>query len=121
MRDMVTHGPGLALLALAASLTGAACGHPKSDLAPTPDARLPSARETLFTSVPEPSGPRCRWGGTKTGTGLDLNGNGVLERQEIVTISYACQARSNRPALAGRQGSSPSSPRPEARGPRPFP
>lgn len=103
MRDMVTHGSRLALLALAASLAGAACGHPKSDLARAPDARLSSPRETLFTSVPEPAGPRCRWGGTKTGTGPDLNGNGVLERQEILTITYACEARRARPALAGRR------------------
>jgi hypothetical protein len=44
----------------------------------------------LTTSVPEPAGARCPRGGVKMGTGPDMNGNGVLERLEIVTISYAC-------------------------------
>jgi hypothetical protein len=54
--------------------------------------------------VPEPAGTRCRWGGVKTGTGPDLNGNGVLERQEVTTITYACtERRAPRPAFAARR------------------
>jgi hypothetical protein len=110
MRDMVTSAARLSAVAFACAtglaLGAAACGHPTARQgAPTPDARITQAEHvSLYTSVPEPAGTRCRWGGVKTGTGPDLNGNGVLERQEVTTITYACtERRAPRPAFAARR------------------
>jgi hypothetical protein len=103
---MVTPGSHLSFVAFACatglSIGAAACGHPTArHHTPTPDARSTVEHLSLYTSVPEPAGVNCRWGGVKTGTGPDLNGNGVLERQEVATITYACTARRTpRPALA---------------------
>jgi hypothetical protein len=100
---MVTLGKIGSTIALAAC---AACGHPNAtDRGPAPDALAPiAAAEMLYTSVPEPVGARCPHGGLKTGTGPDLNGNGVLERGEITTVSFTCHTRRRapRPALAAR-------------------
>lgn len=94
---MVTLRSGLAFVAVVACLSGmpASCGRPDAaelgSLAPTPAPPPVTEWPTLTTSVPEPEGARCPKGGVKIGTGADMNGNGVLERQEIVTISYACR------------------------------
>jgi hypothetical protein len=40
--------------------------------------------------APEPAGPHCAQGGKVVRTGLDLNDNGELEANEVVTTEYAC-------------------------------
>lgn len=86
---MVTLRVGLAFVAMAVS--PASCGSAGTgELAPTPEPPLATSHLTLTTSVAEPASARCPMGGLKFGTGRDTNGNGVLERQEIVTIFYRC-------------------------------
>lgn len=38
----------------------------------------------------EPMGPNCNNGGIKIRTGPDLNNNGILENEEISSVSYSC-------------------------------
>lgn len=89
----------LAFVVVGGCLTdmAASCGRPEAadlgSLAPSPEPLPVTEWPTLTTSVPEPEGARCARGGVKIGTGADMNGNGVLERLEIVTISYACNPR----------------------------
>jgi len=46
----------------------------------------------LVTSIPEPAGPNCPYGGTKVSVGLDADGNGVLDASEVKATgtSYIC-------------------------------
>jgi hypothetical protein len=53
----------------------------------------------LVTSAPEGPSAACPRGGVKIGAGLDTNGNGVLERPEVTSISYECNGASGRPGL----------------------
>ena len=45
---------------------------------------------TLVETVPEPDGAHCSNGGTKTTSGLDANGDGILETSEVTNTSYVC-------------------------------
>lgn len=38
----------------------------------------------------EPAGPNCPHGGTAVRTGIDTNGNGVLEESEVTSTQYVC-------------------------------
>jgi hypothetical protein len=64
------------VLALAAS-----CG-------PTPQPSEPGA--TLTRQDPEPAGANCAYGGTAVRIGVDDNGDGVLEDNEIDSTQYVC-------------------------------
>ena len=45
---------------------------------------------TLINVVTEPAGPNCNAGGQAIQTGLDTNGDGVLEPGEVKSTSYVC-------------------------------
>jgi OmcA/MtrC family decaheme c-type cytochrome len=45
---------------------------------------------TLTVTTPEPAGANCASGGTKVQVGLDKNGNGVLDADEVTATSYVC-------------------------------
>jgi OmcA/MtrC family decaheme c-type cytochrome len=50
---------------------------------------------SLVLTVPEPPGPNCPFGGTKIETGLDSNGNGVLDANEVnpALTTYVCNTQ----------------------------
>lgn len=45
---------------------------------------------SLIDMIPEPQGDNCINGGFKISTGIDLNGNGILEENEIQNVDYLC-------------------------------
>ena len=45
---------------------------------------------TLVSVIPEAAGENCPTGGSKVEAGLDTNGNGVLDPDEVTSISYVC-------------------------------
>lgn len=48
--------------------------------------------QALITTKPEPPGVNCAIGGTRIDSGLDTNGNGVLDDAERTSSSYVCAA-----------------------------
>ncbi|MFL6625540.1 MAG: WD40/YVTN/BNR-like repeat-containing protein [Vitreoscilla sp.] len=46
--------------------------------------------DSLLSTVAEPSGANCQWGGMKTTSGLDANRNHVLDASEIASTTYVC-------------------------------
>ena len=61
-----------------------------------PDARIAqdgTSQEQALTRIdPEPDGVNCPAGGYAVYTGLDANGDGVLQDSEIASTSYICNA-----------------------------
>lgn len=53
----------------------------------------------LVATTPEPPGANCAAGGVAIKSGLDTNGNGVLDEAEVTSTSYACNGPSGRTAL----------------------
>ena len=47
---------------------------------------------SLILMTPEPPGSHCAFGGEKIQTGIDLNGNGVLDANEVQETAYVCSA-----------------------------
>jgi len=52
--------------------------------------RLVKQHPPLTWLEPEPVGPHCAHGGHAVHTGLDLNGDGVLDGDEVTATTYAC-------------------------------
>jgi len=50
----------------------------------------PGGHDSLAASVPEPAGAHCAFGGTRTSTGLDANGDGTLAATEVTSTTYVC-------------------------------
>jgi hypothetical protein len=50
----------------------------------------PPDKTALVRLDPEPSGPSCSAGGTAVKSGLDLDGDGKLEDNEVTSTKYAC-------------------------------
>ncbi|MBM7116177.1 DUF7151 family protein [Archangium primigenium] len=48
--------------------------------------------QVLLRLDPEPIGTQCTYGGTKVRNGLDDNGNGVLEEDEVVQTQFVCSS-----------------------------
>ncbi len=57
----------------------------------------------LINTTTEPAGVNCANGGTKIETGLDANGNGILDQSEVNTnlTNYVCNLQSNGNSLGG--------------------
>lgn len=49
-------------------------------------------RESLLTFAAEGAGGSCAYGGQRVQSGLDLNGNGMLDAAEVTTTAYVCTA-----------------------------
>jgi len=47
-------------------------------------------KDALVSVAAEPAGNNCDNGGSRIDSGLDQNGNGVLDETEVQTTSYAC-------------------------------
>jgi photosystem II stability/assembly factor-like uncharacterized protein len=45
---------------------------------------------SLLATVAETAGANCQWGGTKTTSGVDTNGNHVLDVSEVTSTTYVC-------------------------------
>ena len=50
---------------------------------------------TLIATSPEPEGVNCPNSGTKIDAGLDVNGNGALDSEEIDSTDYICDGGSS--------------------------
>ncbi len=48
--------------------------------------------QVLLRLDPEPIGTQCTYGGTKVRNGLDNNGNGALEEDEVVQTQFVCSS-----------------------------
>jgi len=46
--------------------------------------------QALVDVVEEPAGPHCANGGEQIRSGVDTNGNGVLDANEVTQVSYVC-------------------------------
>jgi hypothetical protein len=49
-----------------------------------------SGHNSLMSMVAEPAGANCTYSGTKVNSGVDTNGNGVLDTAEVTATSYVC-------------------------------
>lgn len=49
--------------------------------------------DSLIHSINEPPGSNCRYGGVRIESGLDQDGNALLDTNEVSDVSYACGAR----------------------------
>jgi len=45
---------------------------------------------SLIAETPEPAGVNCTYGGVKVTSGIDANGDGILEAGEVQATSYVC-------------------------------
>jgi len=59
---------------------------------------------TLASTVAEPAGVHCAYGGQKISSGLDANGNGVLDAGEVAGTSYVCNGAPGSSGPAGAAG-----------------
>jgi len=58
----------------------------------------------LVALLPEPPGANCAEGGTQVDSGLDANGDGVLETSEISAVAYVCNGVTGPQGPVGPQG-----------------
>ncbi len=75
-----------------------ACGGSAADGMP--------GKSALSSLTPEPAGADCPAGGTRVATGLDLDGDGVLDTSEVKSSQLLCNGKD---AAGGKDGSGPSS------------
>jgi alpha-tubulin suppressor-like RCC1 family protein len=61
----------------------------------------PTGPKSLVASAPEPIGANCFNGGRKETTGLDTNGNGVLDTAEVLHTSFVCNGGMTATGLHG--------------------
>ena len=54
---------------------------------------------TLISTAEEPPGPNCPAGGFIVSSGLDLDGNGVLEPEEVTATEYVCNGEDGQDGL----------------------
>ncbi|MBU1537941.1 VCBS repeat-containing protein [Myxococcota bacterium] len=59
---------------------------------------------TLVWVTPEPNGTNCPEGGQKVETGLDDNGDGTLDSEEVSTLVYLCHGEGGAEGTAGPTG-----------------
>lgn len=49
-----------------------------------------NGHDSLLSTVAEPSGTNCQWGGMRTAAGVDANDNHVLDASEVASTTYVC-------------------------------
>jgi hypothetical protein len=59
---------------------------------------------TLLVSIAEPVGTNCPYGGTKVTSGLDTNGNGILDSGEVTSTTYTCNGANGTNGNLGTTG-----------------
>ncbi len=55
----------------------------------------PSGFNSLIQTVIEPVGVNCEYGGLKVESGIDIDGDGILEPKEILKTDYVCSIAGN--------------------------
>ncbi len=50
----------------------------------------PETPTIVTANSAEPAGNNCKFGGTRTDSGSDTNGNGILDAPEFTGVSYLC-------------------------------
>src|SRR5215470_2648818 len=75
------------LLCALATLAGCGGGGGGSDSAPDTPTTM---RKGIAAASAVPPGDTCKYGGTKVNSGLDNNGNGVLDDTEVTATNYVC-------------------------------
>lgn len=63
-----------------------------------------NGRNSLIATTTEPAGANCANGGLRIATGLDANGNGVLDAAEVASTAYACNGLNGAQGPQGPQG-----------------
>ncbi|MDP2691325.1 MAG: DUF4215 domain-containing protein [bacterium] len=71
----------------------------------TPDA-VQGALNSLVKQSPEGAGSNCAYGGIKVESGVDDNGNGILDTKEIDNTSYVCNGQPGSNGTDGANGTS---------------
>ncbi len=67
-----------------------------------------SGKNSLIKTTPEPSGANCVAGGSKIETGVDVNGNNILDAGEVTNTNYTCNGDVNNGwKLTGNTGTNP--------------
>jgi Lectin C-type domain len=51
----------------------------------------------LTKTTPEPAGSNCQYGGTEVQVGIDTNGNGILDADEVTSTFYICDPAPSNP------------------------
>lgn len=92
--------PTLSLLLLSACGSGGSDDSPAPGPEPRPAAGLALAK-TL--AIAEGSASPCPYGGQLLQTGVDRNGNGVLDADEISNVQHICHGQPGTPGSPGRQ------------------
>ncbi len=64
-----------------------------------------AGRNSLLEVLSEPAGAHCAHGGKRLNSGLDSNGNGVLEAGEVTASSYVCNGANGSNGSNGNNGS----------------
>ncbi len=74
---------------MSALLCAVACGGNGDDgVDHIPDAGV--AADVLTKTTAEPAGSNCQYGGTEVQVGIDKNGNGILDADEVQSTFYIC-------------------------------
>lgn len=63
-----------------------------------------AGRASLSAITAEPAGANCSAGGSRLTSGLDGNGNGVLDTAEVTSTTYACNGSTGATGAAGNDG-----------------
>lgn len=96
------------LLAAVLSLTLAGCGGGGGDGSTgatfTASVPGPAAGSVLVATMAEPAGTNCAAGGVRIRSGLDTNGNSVLDDGEVKDAVFACNGAPGAPGAAGSPG-----------------
>lgn len=61
-------------------------------------------RTSLVVLVPEPAGANCTFGGHEVQSGVDMNGNGALDADEVQTTGYVCHGATGATGPQGPEG-----------------
>jgi len=62
------------------------------------DGKDGTSQLSLISIVAEPAGDNCPEGGVLLGTGMDLNGNSILDAEEIASSGYICNVTTSVPS-----------------------
>ncbi len=59
---------------------------------------------SLVATTSEPAGANCAYGGQKIASGLDSDGNGVLDPAEVTQVNYVCNGSTGATGATGADG-----------------
>jgi hypothetical protein len=68
------------------------------------EVEMDSSKNSLITTSDEPAGSNCKFGGKAVKSGVDKDGNGVLDSDEVSATSYVCDGASGSDGKSGANG-----------------